>query len=168
MSQKAPPEIVDQVINMYVEGKSDEEIQESIGLSEVKFYEIICGLGSSENLNQLAFNLAVRMGKDGTDVKDMLDLLEAKRAFQGGRPENALKFISQLSVMCKKIGITPNELVNSFTGYYKFTQIGRSSFEELEQYIAKAHVALIDLREIEGDLRREQQELLKGDLGSAN
>lgn len=78
MSQKAPPEIVDRVIRLYVEGKSDEEIQESIGLSGDKLYEIIYGLGSSENLNQLAFHLAVQIGKDGKDVKDKLHLLEDK------------------------------------------------------------------------------------------
>ncbi|HEX9318123.1 MAG TPA: hypothetical protein VF884_04230 [Nitrososphaeraceae archaeon] len=171
MQQKAPPEIIESVIRLYIDAKTNEEIQESVGLSEDKLDDILIDLAFPENQDDpLAFHLAVRLGKDGMDVKDQLHLLEAKRILvdQGARPQTVLPFISQLLELCGKTGIAPTDLVNSFSGYHKYTQTqtGHGSFDDLERYSKKAHIGLIHLIESRVALRKEQQELLKGNFYS--
>jgi hypothetical protein len=157
-----PPEIFDKVIELYIEGKSNEEIRDSLGLPENKVDEIILDFGLPEvNFQSLAHYLAVKLGKDGTDVKDLLYLKEAKKLLvdQGLRPYNFFQFVSQVFDLCKRIGIGPTELVNAFDDYQKLPQACRRSFDEMELCKKRAFNGMIYLSEIEDGLHKEQQEL---------
>jgi DNA invertase Pin-like site-specific DNA recombinase len=69
---KVPQEISNQVISMFLEGKSESEIMKLSRLSEDQVHNVLSELVSREYQNTVTYLLAVKYGKDGRDMKESM------------------------------------------------------------------------------------------------
>jgi hypothetical protein len=97
---KVPQEIIHQVLNMFLQGKSEEENMKLGRLSEDQVHNVLSELDSPECQNALSYMLAVKYGKDGRDMKEYVEILDAKETLvqQGVLPKNALRLPNFFSI----------------------------------------------------------------------
>jgi hypothetical protein len=92
-----------------------------MGLSKDQIQNIFSDLDSPEFQNTLSVQIAVKYGKDGQDVKDYSEFLEAKKVLvqQGVLPNCAIPFIIDMAVFCWRTGLGADKFVSAFSIYHK-------------------------------------------------
>jgi hypothetical protein len=117
-----PQEIRYQVIGLYIDGKSEDEMINLTGLSKAQIQNFLSNLDSPESQNILSYQIAVKCGKDGQDAKDYSELLNAKKILvqQGVLPNNTIPFVTDIAQFSRRTALGAHKLVTSFSIYHKF------------------------------------------------
>src|SRR4029077_12576712 len=133
---KPPQEIRNQIISLYIEGKSVDEIMNMAELSTDQVQMVLSNLNSSESQRILSYQIAIKHGKDGQDAKDYSELLEAKKVLveQGVPPHDAIPFIIDVVQFSRDTGLGANEFVPAFSIYNKFARsMGIRNYQDLSK-----------------------------------
>lgn len=167
--KKIPQGIIDEIILIFIDGKSKENISDLTGLSENKVSEILDNLNSSEYSNLFAYHLVVNFHKDGQDVQELVELIQITDMLtqQGVMAKEALELATDITEFCHSTNLGPDILVINFKRYCKVAPNDVKTFKDLQRKIAKALNGRIFLKQEEKVLR-EQYELLKAGYNRKN
>ncbi len=135
---------------------------DQIGLSEDQVHNILSDLVSPEGLEILSWQLAVKFGKNGQEMKEYEDLIEAKKALveQNVLAKDAIQLMTDLTEFFQMTGLDPVVFVSSFRVYSKFaSKMTIRTCEDLEKKLSSAHRGLKDVREELNALRMKYETL---------
>jgi hypothetical protein len=133
---KPPQKIKIQVISLYIDGKSEDEIANMVGLSSDQVQMILSDLNSSESQRILSYLIAIKHGKDGQDAKDYSELIEAKKDLieMDVQPDDAIPFIVDVVQLSRDTGLGANQFVPAFSIYNKFARsMGIRNYQDLSK-----------------------------------
>ena len=131
-----PQEIRSQVIALYIDGKSEEEMINLTGLSKDQIQNILSDLDSPESQNILSYQIAVKYGNDGQDAKDYSEILDAKKILvqQGILSNNIIPFVIDIGQFSQRTALGADKLVTSFHIYHKFAwSMGIRNYQDLRK-----------------------------------
>ena len=164
---QVPQEIRSQVMSLYIQGRSEQEIVIMIGLSQDQVNSILSDLSSPENQNALAYQLALKNGKDGRDTKEFLELIEGKKILfhQGVLPKDALAFIIEVAEFSQTTGLSADVFVPVFGIYNKFAStMSIANYQDLQKKRFQTLLALETQRNEENALQQKYELLNKGSV----
>lgn len=133
---RIPHEIRNEAISLYIDGKSEDEMINMAGLSKDQVQEILLDLNSSESQSILSYQIAVKYGKDGKDVKDYSEVLEAKKYLveQGLPPHDVIPFIVDMVQFSRDTGLGAKQFVPAFRIYNKFARsMGIGNYQDFSR-----------------------------------
>jgi hypothetical protein len=160
-----------EMLSMFLEGKSEEEIMKLSRLSEDQVHNILSELDFSENRNTVSHLLAVKYGKDGRDTKEYAEILDAKKILvqQGVLPKDAVRFITNLAEFFETTDLDADLFIRVISVYHKLT---RSMSIKTDQELRKRKLQLLLSLQSFWDDEKELQEryglLTKGSVRKDN
>jgi hypothetical protein len=168
---KVPQEISNQVLSMFLEGKSDEEIMKLSRLSEDQVHNVLSELDSPEYQNTVSYLLAVKYGKDGRDTKEYAEILDAKKILvqHGVLPKDAVRFITNLAEFFETTDLGADLLVPVISVYHKLTRsMSIKTYQELRKRKLQLLLSLQSLWDDEKELQKRYGLLTKGSVRKDN
>lgn len=164
---KVPQEINNQVLSMFLEGKSEEEIMKLSRLSEDQVHNILSEVDFSENRNTVSYLLAVKYGKDGRDTKEYAEILDAKQILvqHGVLPKDAIRFITNLGEFFETTDLGADLFIPVISLYHKLTRsMNIKTYQELRRRKVQLLLSLQSLWDDEKELQERYGLLTKGSV----
>ena len=157
-----PQEIINQVLCLHIQGRTEQEIGDIVALSQDQV-QFILSDQSLENQKALSYLLAVKYGKNGRDMNEFLELNEAKKILfhQGVLPNDALAFITDLAEFSQTTGLGAGVFVPLFGIYHKFSStMGITNYRDIQKRSSQALSALGSQKDVANALQ-QKYELLR-------
>ena len=109
-----PPQIVEQVLDLWLAGRSIREIAQSLAIGIGSVHAITKQFALKDKNHHLLHTLAVNLGKDGLDVVEYAWLVRLNKILQdaGATTNQVEEIISELPVYCFKAGIDVEILID--------------------------------------------------------
>lgn len=133
--RKVLPHNKDQVDDLYSRGLSMRTIENIIGFSKTKVFNILHEANSPDNPIYLRHDLVANLYKKGMTPSEYADLIRARNILikYDIEPGKTLALIQQIIEKCFRINLEPQTLVSSFNKFRQFIDsIPRKSPQSLE------------------------------------
>ena len=151
-ADRPPLGILNEVIRLYIEGRSESEVAKSTNLSEDKISQIFRQIGSREFKDILSYQLVTVFDKHGHDVRDEIEIRNGIRSLvdQGVYRQDSVKVMLDVNNFYHRTGLKPAIVLRALKTYCKLPPdiaCSNSFF-----MIQKIRQAVIDLQKLEQSL----------------
>lgn len=145
MGKPIPPQIIEQVLDLWLTGRSIREIAQSLGIGVGSVHAITKQFALRDENHLLLRTLAVNLRKNGLDVVEYAWLVRLSKILQdaGVTKNQAEEIIGELPVYCFKAGIDVESLVDLLKMYKDFLD-ANSSDPFQTNFIFETHRSVVE------------------------
>ena len=116
---RPPPDILNEVTRLYIDGKSVRQVAELADLTEDKVSPIFQDIGTAQYRHVLSYQLVNSFNKDGRDASENSEPLPTIKLMidRGVNPNEAFELFNDVAEFCHDMGLESDAFLRAFRVY---------------------------------------------------